>query len=130
MATPILTIRMPIPLRRGLDREAARSGRSITEIIIDAIQKAGIESVYLDEEILPATVQVPPAFYAYQASCGSVPAALGRSTKHVTIRLDDPGLSAFVDAARQCVADEGHSLGLRKSARATLNMIERADPKE
>lgn len=63
-------------------------------------------------------------------ACGSVPTALGRTTKHVTIRLDDPGLSAFVDAARQCVTDEGHSLGLRKSARATLNMIERADPKE
>lgn len=128
MATPILPIRMPIPLRRGLEREAERSGRSLTEIIIEAVQQSGIEPVIHEDEIAPEAVRVPPAFFDFQAQHGSVPAALGRSTKHVTIRLDDPGLPAFVDAARRCVADEGHTLGLRKSARATLNMIERADP--
>lgn len=127
MATPILPIRMPIPLRRGLEREAERSGRSLTEIIIEAVQQCGIEPVVHEDEIAPKAVRVPPAFYDFQAQHGSVPAPQTRTSKHVSLRLDDPALPSFVEAARRCVADESHSLGLRKSARATINMIERAD---
>lgn len=127
MATPILPIRMPIPLRRGLEREAERSGRSLTEIIIEAVQQSGIEPVVHEDEIAPKAVRVPPAFYDFQAQHGNVPAPQTRTSKHVSLRLDDPALPCFAEAARRCVADESHSLGLRKSARATINMIERAD---
>ncbi len=65
MATPILPIRMPIPLRRGLEREAERSGRSLTEIIIEAVQQSGIKPVVHDDEIAPEAVRVPPAFYGH-----------------------------------------------------------------
>ena len=127
MATPILPIRMPLPLRRGLEREAERSGRSLTEIIIEAVQQSGINPVVHDDEIAPEAVRVPPAFYDFQAQHGGVPAPQARTSKFVSLRLDDPALPSFVEAARRCVTDESHSLGLRKSARATINVIELAN---
>ena len=88
MATPILPIRMPIPLRRGLEREAERSGRSLTEIIIEAVQKSGIEPVIHEDEIAPKAVRVPPAFYDFQAQHGGAPAPQARTSKHISLRLD------------------------------------------
>lgn len=128
MATPILPVRMPIPLRRAMELEAARSGRTLSQIIIEAVEGSGIKPIYRDDEISPPSIRIPPGFYLSVSEKMPVPTALASTKNHITIRLDDPNLPPFLDAARRCIADESHSLGLRKSARATINKIERADP--